>query len=75
MIVSSRLLILLLLCSCSSLRQIERMPKPVVLWAKSIDEYQGAVVIDGKGKLHALRLDNSQLNISETFAIGDTLRR
>ena len=51
------------------------MPKPVILWAKSIDEYEGAVVKDGNGKLHALRLDNSQLNISETFAVGDTLRR
>jgi len=71
----NRIFFLLLFCSCSSLRQIERMPKPVILWAKSVDEYQGAVVKDGKGKLHALHLDNSQLNISETFEVGDTLRR
>ncbi len=51
------------------------MPKPVILWAKSVDEYEGAVVIDGRGKLHALRLDNSQLNICETFAVGDTLKK
>ena len=51
------------------------MPKPVILWAKSCDEFEGCVVVDGNGKLHALHPDNSQLNIAETFAVGDTLRR
>lgn len=68
-----KILSLLLFCSCSSLRQIERLPAPVVVWAKS-QEFDVVVVQDGNGKLHSVRFDYSQAAIMETFEIEDTLK-
>jgi len=60
---------------CSSVRQLEKLPKPAVVWAAyEADDFCVMIIRDNTGKMQSLRLDDELFAIVKKYAVGDTVR-